>query len=188
MTIKPRKELIERIETEPGMTHYLMYGEMSTEPGVNRFLNNFPDRIKAAWEKIGDSVTKDFIKQHPCTRPWAWWQWSAPRWDDPYVGSYLHLTLPEPRLRIGGTGRPSYERKGFIPGFKFGLPDSWPSKIDAEAGLCQQDDVPDSTDPPTFESQAAYLQRHGLLTDAEIKWLNKHPSALLPEKVKIENE
>ena len=38
----------------------------------------------------------------------------------------------------------------------------------------------DPENPPTYESEAAYLQRHGFLTDAEIKWLDKHPKALKP--------
>jgi hypothetical protein len=167
MSIKPRRELQERIETESGMTHYLMYGELS--PEANRFLNNFPDRIKAAWEKIGDSVTKDFIKQHPCRRPWAWWRFDA----------------PQPRQRIGGTGKSTHESMNFAPGFSFGLPTSWTKLIDVELKLAKKNDLIDPDDPPTFESQASYLQRHNLLAPEEIKWLDKHPEALAPEIIEV---
>lgn len=184
MAIKPRPELQERPETEPGMVHYLIHGEMSTEPGVNRFLNNFPEKIRKAWEMIGEAVTRDFIKDHPCTRPWAWWMWSAPRQNDSDIDCYWHGTLPEPRLRIGGSGTPSFECMGTAPGFRFGLP-SFPTAVHADAGLCAINDVPDPDDLPVFESQAAYLKRHGLLTPAEKRWLAGHPAALQPEIIKV---
>ncbi|HAR38567.1 MAG TPA: hypothetical protein DCS09_08385, partial [Porphyromonadaceae bacterium] len=39
----------------------------------------------------------------------------------------------------------------------------------------------DPADPPKYESQAAYLRRHGLLTREERAHLGKHPELLEPE-------
>jgi len=169
------------------MVFYLYHGELS-ENETDRFLNHRHEVIKAAWEGEKDKLLQDYIAEHPGKRPWAWWQWTAPRWNDPFTGCWYHNTLSEPRQRTGGTGTPTYELGGRMPEFKYGLPVQWPSTIDVELGLCKKSDIPDPDDPPIFESQAAYLQRHDLLTDAEIKWLTKHPAALEPEKVKIENE
>lgn len=184
MSFKPKQGLLERADAEPGMVFYLINGKMpEDEPGVNPFLENQPARIKAAWQQIGDTVTRDFIKQHPCTRPWGWWHFDAPRWDDSFGDCWYHGALPEPRLRIGGSGRPSFESMGDVPSFSFGLPDSWPKQIDVECGLAKKRDVPDPDDPPIFESQASFLRRHDLLTSAEKGWLKKHPEALTPEQI-----
>ena len=40
--------------------------------------------------------------------------------------------------------------------------------------------------PPVYESEAAYLDRQGLLTPAEKKYLKEHPESLEPEKVEFE--
>ena len=41
----------------------------------------------------------------------------------------------------------------------------------------------DDADPPVFESEAAYLRRHRLLTPAERVHLKAHPELLVPEVV-----
>lgn len=159
-----------------GIVYYLYHGELA-EDETDRFLNHRQDAIKAAWETEKDKLLQDYIAEHPSKRPWGWWQWSAPRWDDPYTDCWYHNTLQEPRQRIGGTGSPSYECMGNAPEFSFGLPVQWPKDIDVELGLAKESDLIDPANPPTFESQAAYLQRHGLLTSDETKWLAKHPAA-----------
>jgi hypothetical protein len=47
-----------------------------------------------------------------------------------------------------------------VPSFTKGIPSSWQSV--------------DENDPPIFESEASYLDRHGLLTATEKKFLEKH--------------
>ena len=44
------------------------------------------------------------------------------------------------------------------------------------------------TQPPNFESQATYLQRHGFLSDIEKVYFEKHPGLLDPEKVIFEED
>ena len=46
-----------------------------------------------------------------------------------------------------GTGTPAYEVRAVVRSFTYGIPDAW-------VGI-------DESDPPTFESQASYLKRHG---------------------------
>lgn len=76
---------------------------------------------------------------------------------------------PEGRRRTGGTGTPDENAD-----LEYGLPGDW------------EDENLDPADPPTFESQAAFLARHGLLSKAEQKWLTANPAALEPERVSIE--
>lgn len=34
--------------------------------------------MRQAWREISDQVMQEHIRERPGTRPWAWWQWSAP--------------------------------------------------------------------------------------------------------------
>ncbi len=77
----------------------------------------------------------------PGTRPWAWWRFEA---------------AAEPRRRLGGVGlggaddpdAPAWRRK-----MSFGVPSVW-------SGV-------DWSDVPVYESEPAYLDRLGLLSDEE---------------------
>ena len=66
--------------------------------------------------------------------------------------------MPEPRLRLGGIGTPQHEALNVVPVFSFGIS----AMVDV-----------DENDPPTFEAQATYLERHGLLLPGERKRLKK---------------
>jgi hypothetical protein len=141
---------------------------------------------RVLWEACRDEVLADWIREHPGTRPSCWWRFDAPRWlDDGHPGWYFHNKLPEPRRRLGGVGTPSYEVLRYVPSFRFGLPDRWvePSQVEYYNGRSKDiHGTPigtqyseghfsgvaiDWSDPPRFESQAAYLNRHGLLAPAE---------------------
>ena len=110
------------------------------------------------------------MRAHPGHRPWAWWRVEA----------------PEPcRRRLGGIGTPAHECLAHGPEFRFGLPAHWVTPwqvayytgrardvhgqpIGAEYRGCGFSGVAiDPDDPPQYESQAAYLERHGLLSAEE---------------------
>lgn len=158
-----------RVTEAPTETvYFLIHGELAPD-ATDRFLNNRIDEHKVLWKNARDTVLEKFVAEHPCRRPWAWWRFDS----------------PEPRRRIGGTGKSTHESMNFAPGFSFGLPTSWTKLIDVELKLAKKNDLIDPDDPPTFESQASYLQRHNLLAPEEIKWLDKHPEALQPETIRI---
>jgi hypothetical protein len=102
------------------------------------------------WAANRDDVLREWIRDYPGTRPYAWWQHDA----------------PEPRRRIGGSGLVRNERHAY------GLP------TDADWR------VVDPNNPPSFESQAAYLDRHGLLSDAEHRRLT--PADFEPVTVRLD--
>jgi hypothetical protein len=103
------------------------------------------------------------------------------------------------RRRLGGIGTPTYEVLSEAPNPDYGIPRSWVDQFQADyyngrardihgnrIGTEYEDGdfkgVPiDPDDPPMFESEAVYLQRHGLLTAAEERHLEKHPELLDPE-------
>ena len=93
------------------------------------------DAVREAWSILGAEVTAEFIAENPGRRGYWWWVFDA----------------PEPRRRqlAGGVlyvdrhDTPKASRK-----FSFGIPCVW-------AGV---------SEPVVFETEAAYLARHDLLT------------------------
>lgn len=157
------------------------------------------DRWTPTWEEIREEVMAAWIKNHPGTRCWAWWEIDAPKeavpgWDHERWDSAQ-------RRRLGGTGTPTHEVLGSWAGFTKGIPDSWvdQSQVNYYNGRAKDihgNIIPtkykdgdfkgvaiDPDDPPRFESEAAYLDRHALLTAPESHHIEKHPELMNPEKI-----
>ncbi len=98
-----------------------------------------------------------------------------------------------------GRGKPKYEVLADVPAFEYGIPVSFVETWEVEYYNGRARDIHgnpigtefsdgnfdgiayDPDDPPIFENQAAYLDRHGLLTPAEKGSLA--PEAFEPEAV-----
>jgi len=160
------------------------------------------DDKKAFWESNKDEVLSTWAKESPCTRPSHWWLYDAPK--APIKGGEHMGIFGAPqaqRERLGGVGTPSPEVLGIVPCFHLGIPTSWVDSsqeayyngrakdIHGELIVTQYKEgnfkglAIDPNDPPKHESQAAFLQRHGLLTTEEKRHLAKHPELLELETV-----
>ena len=159
--------------------------------------------LREDWAAVGAAIVAAHIEAAPGTRPHGWWLFSAPRWTGPYQGRVAGINparlraMAEPRQRLGGVGTPSHECLNIWPSFEKGLPTSWVDgwsvayyngravdihgqRIGTEYSEGSFTGVaPDPWDPPRFESEAAYLRRHGLLTVAEQRRLR--PRQFEPE-------
>lgn len=153
----------------------------------NSELCGFGEPTFELWEAYGPTVVQRWAAEKPGTRPRQWWNFTAPRGD---LKSSDHTPLrgrcwAEPRRRLGGKGTPLHEVLAYSPSFDFGLPTMWPEPEHSDgtvaSGSCVNG-VPvgrdyiglgpkvvllDPNDPPLFEAQAAYLDRHGLLLPGE---------------------
>jgi hypothetical protein len=131
-----------------------------------------------AKQRILDSC-KDFIldewtRQRPGTRPSWWW-----------------LSAPEVRRRLSGIGDVASDFLAYAPELEYGIPvfflDPWlcdyyrgkakdvngdPIGSEYREGDFKGQSI-NQKDPPKFESQAAFLQRHNLLTPEEKRRLRK---------------
>lgn len=108
----------------------------------------------------------------------------------------------EPRIRLGGIGTPCYEVLAFAPAFYCGVPFQWVDQLSADYYSGRSRDIHgnpigtqsreenfrgvplDPSDPPIFESEAAYLRRHNLFLPGEDRRLTaKHfePHVLTPD-------
>jgi hypothetical protein len=160
---------------------YLETGDYdrNAEGAKDVLVMRFDRKTKKEWDRVRDQIMVDWLIKHPGTRPWSWWEYDAERepvdgWECP------HFDSPQ-RQRIGGIGTPQFEVTCSWGGFSYGIPNSWITESLKRCGF--RGEAIDPDDPPTFESEAAYLKRKGLLTQAEIKWLKEHPEALAPEVI-----
>jgi hypothetical protein len=154
--------------------------------------------LRARWARIGADLVAEWVQARPGTRPWGWWRLDAPRWrreDFPPrvrdLGDVFLRDLAEPRRRLGGVGTPAYEVLNEIPLFAAGVPTHWVTAFHEAYYNGRARDIhgtpigveyhegdfagvaPRADDPPTFESEAAYLARHGMLSAAERRRLPK---------------
>lgn len=169
--------------------HYLITGEIVdfAAVGLNpwtEFADPFfynPSAVRQEWEHRRDEIIAEFVRTLPGRRPFAWWEYDAPRATPGSLPGYWQdVPIAEPRRRLSGTGTPRYDSHGIGEVLRFGLPIEWYDPAD-------QDDFPtashessrafDPTDPPVFESQAAYLARFELLLpDEDPSLLNFAPA------------
>jgi hypothetical protein len=177
-TTRRRRRQVLREPLSPALRHWLETGELG-DPETAGFLEMFTltHRGQRAalvrwWRASCDEIVRDWIAAHPGTRPHGWWEFDS----------------PEPqRCRLGGIGTPAHECLAHAPLFRFGLPLAWVDRFSAEYYTGRARDIHgnrigtayanraepfqgraiDPQDPPRYESEAAFLDRHGLLSAAE---------------------
>jgi hypothetical protein len=132
------------------------------------------DELATLWETHSERIIAEHVTSYPGTRPARWWEYVA----------------REPRQRLDGIGTPASDVLAYKPTFSFGLPAVWITQRDVKYyggtavdihGAPVGDLYPrdfkgvaiDPNDPPRFESQAAYLKRHGLFLAGEERRLRK---------------
>ncbi len=191
-----------------GFAHYDLWCLRHGMPGIDG--SRGPGEL---WREFRAEYLPLFIEKNPCRRLLPWWEWDAPRQPDRGSGWFYEGKLPEPRRRLGGVGTPDFEVLNYVPEFDRGIPTGWISKRDEDfyngrsldifgnpmnekwppgSGHYKEGDFKgvaiDPNDPPQFESEAAYLRRYGFLSEAEKKYLARHPELLEPEKLTFEEE
>lgn len=121
--------------------------------------NGYGDKARELIAKHGDAALAAFTAEYPGQRPGWWWKHRA----------------PEPmrqRVGVGGTGTARHWHETGVRHANqqdaYGVPLVWVTLENAAWWGTPPGPPVDPNDPPLYESQAAYLRRHGLLSDAEI--------------------
>jgi hypothetical protein len=128
---------------------------------------------RGLWNRYGTAIVEQWAEEQPGRRPMLWWAYDAPRWRtyDLRHADCWYVTrgeICEPRERLGGIGTPVHEVLNYGPAWTYGIPDRWVTVSDVACyGPKFRGVAIDPSDPPRYESQAAYLQRHGLLLPGE---------------------
>lgn len=124
---------------------------------------------RTLWRMYEAEITAEHIAEYPGTRPLRWWQFDA----------------AEPRRRLGGIGTPCHERLAHKLRLYLGVPLDW--IMEDDVAIYRKINLPldmpalDLKDPPTYESEATYLQRLKLLAAGERKRLK--PADFEPEPI-----
>ncbi len=135
---------------------YLLTGDGSGDADVFIDLRcNGGDR--PLWEESREDLLRDFIKANPGRRPFASWKFD----------------LSEPRRRVGGKGE-VFPGNDHPANLRFGLPTRFVTARDANIFRKvnpggREYKLYDPSDPPRYESEAAYLRRLGLFVKGEEK-------------------
>jgi hypothetical protein len=126
---------------------------------------DFKGNNQELWQLHRDVILAVHVKENPGIRPALWWEYDCPRLPiGTFPGFFVDGKLPQPRKRLGGTGTAAYECRAVKPSFSYGIPDIW-------VGINQDD-------PPVFESQAAFLKRHGMFLPGEEKRSDFEPETI----------
>jgi hypothetical protein len=148
------------------------------------------DQIMA---QIAEPILAEWIRQRPGRRPQFWWNSKAPE---------------KCRRRLAGIGDPAHEYLAYTENYEHGIPTIFLSKWDEDYYNGRARDIHgklilsdfkegdfaghgvDPNDPPVYESEAAYLDRHGLLTPGEKRRLTEEDfkPQILVEARKDEDE
>jgi len=99
------------------------------------------------WSICREEILATWQGMFPETMPWAWWEFDAPRWADNRFSAWS-LRLPDPRLKIAGSGIYRHDRQAYLP---------------AHASGCYVLIEIDQGNLPIFESEVEYMQRHNLV-------------------------
>jgi hypothetical protein len=151
------------LEIQTPIVGYARIFAASSSFAVNIFLKNL-------WLDHGDYIVEEHVEESPGTRPALWRLYDAPRLPiGTFPRCYYDGKKPMPRKRLGGTGTPEHEVRNVVPYFDHGIP----------SALVSIDD----DDPPTFESQAAYLKRHGMFLAGEEKRANFEPETVYSQAI-----
>ena len=127
--------------------NYLLTGELSQDADVFQLSGN-RKRFSVVWQAVKKEILPPFIKNNPCTRPFAFW-----------------LCAPEPRKIIGGSG-------AWAPGMAVdeeGLPRysqlNWKKKdppiFESQATYLERLDL-------LMRTEKLHLKKHSKLLKAEI--------------------
>jgi hypothetical protein len=181
----PVKRRLDKRRPQFEGTLFRLLSDLPAEPGDNILVRKFTsdEKLREAWEVHREFIVAQWIKERPGSRPLFWWRYSA----------------PEPRRRLGGVGTPKHEAFNYAPDYSFGIPAGWVNQWEVElySGRVMGIDgkpiiepgrfngvPPDPDDPPTYESEASYLRRHGLLLPGEAARLT--PEDFEPVELEIE--
>lgn len=109
--------------------------------------------VRQAWDALGDELLAAWLAAYPCSRPFAWWT----------VGGHVREFRGTPR-----------EMAAAYKAAPFQLQWRWGRRYMGHEGGRLLEFYPLAS----FESQASYLERMGLLTAAERAHLAEHPELL----------
>jgi hypothetical protein len=150
------------------------WGEENTLPRDYQYAEEaFDFQFISGYDGISEEVFEQalgvFVEAHPGRRPEWWWK---PKLRPGPTAWWSRLHATEPRRQVSGRMVKRWHRSANQ------TPSSWADRLpNLEWGFWH--DEPDPDDPPRYESEAAFLERLGVLLPGERELLK--PADFLPE-------
>lgn len=133
----------------------LLYGYQDGSGGMCGWFAYY-EYAERLWRNAGAELLPEWIQEHPGTRPDAWWRFNAPKPENVPADTpeWVLKDGCDPRRIVSGRGTVLQEEyPAVMPAYDRGIPKYWAER---------DDDL-------YVESEATYLQRHGLLDADELK-------------------
>jgi hypothetical protein len=162
-------------EEHKQMLYYVSFGQFNKKIGLTiKTLkwSRSQGKLKKYWRQHKVDILPSWRFEHPGSRPWAWWLFDAPE---------------ALRHRLGGQGTADHQVFSKAEEIFFGVHVSYIQDDDLDAYKSVGEILPPFTQPfdhenaPQWESEASYLQRHGLLTIEEERRLK--PVDFMPIRI-----
>lgn len=109
------------------------------------------DRLKVVWDTVKTKLLRDWIKEHPCSRPFAFW-----------------LLADERRKKISGSGGWTcgmmIDAEGLPKYWQLEWNKNWPQNFESQAAFLKRNGL-------LSDTEKAYLEKHpGLLKPERIEF------------------
>jgi len=114
------------------------------------------DAMREGWEVLRDTILPEFIAEHPGQRPFAWWLFDSPERRQRSDGIVHPFDDRKRKQHVDEVSRRHPQFRDEAHRLFYGKPNC----------LCCPDDF-----VAQYESELEYLDRLGLLTDAELQEL-----------------
>ena len=134
-------------------SHYFFGEGIGREGSLNEPLD--VDRMKRAWEELRTELMAKWIKENPCTRPYAWWRFDSP--ERRRCTSGVHPFHTKEHTTETARIKAKYPNGVKLDALSYGTPQY--HMRHADKSVCQ------------FEIEPDYLKHFGLLTEGEAKLL-----------------
>ena len=175
------------VEIDPGTLAWFVADDPNaiSPPWGAGLIPELEPALRRDWLFARDDILRDWIERRPGTRPAAWWHWDSP---EPArrrlggIGTAARDARPPPHEFDGLTRRRdiSLGREPDYFGLHLGLPRRWATSFNLRVWGCDGEEL-DPAFPPIYESQAAYLKRHEILSPSEARRLV--PADFEPEAI-----
>jgi hypothetical protein len=165
-----RKLLVKKARCKPDVWAFLNDQDLPSDGWTFDIFDLYgdPEKEESLWRKYSEEILTEWIKKTPGTRPSLWWSYNAPKQPDTGSGWFYEGKLLELRRAEND------------------------EELDETIWLYKGVPVINYSEEIFFESEASYLKRHGLLTNAEKKILTEKDfnaleplSQILAQRIKI---
>jgi hypothetical protein len=121
--------------------------------------------VRDAWEELKGIVLPEFVSEFPGRRPWAWWEFESPQFEQGRrrrIDGKMHPFEDKKRtLHVAASDDKEFWNRAYA--LKCGLPAVFIPRFDKDLFTDFMQNRLQGRDSEIFEAEWSFLQRNGLL-------------------------